>query len=148
MEMDDNYRDAVYRMYESSDVLFEKQQWFNVNYLAGYVLECYCKLILLMAVGQGYAFSGGQQKVRKFGHAVSELRDEVDFIRLGSCAVAGYCIDVQEVCPNILGEWNPNKRYGADSSVLNTEALAVKIHTEMEALMDMVIKMEVDGVLA
>ena len=51
MEMDDNYRDAVYRMYESSDVLFEKQQWFNANYLAGYVLECYCKLILLMAVG-------------------------------------------------------------------------------------------------
>ncbi len=41
MEMDDNYRNAVYRMYESSDVLFEKQQWFNANYLAGYVLECY-----------------------------------------------------------------------------------------------------------
>ncbi len=68
--MSDNYHDTVYRMYESSDILYKQKQWFNSN-----------------------------------------------------------------------------KRYGADSSILNKDNLALDIHAEIEELMDMVIKMEIDGVL-
>lgn len=145
--MPDNYHDTAYRMYESSDILYKKRQWFNANYLAGYVAECYCKLILLISVGQGHIFSNNRHNVRTFGHEVNDLKDEVDLISLEGCAVSSYCLDVQNVCPNILNNWNPNKRYEADNSMLNTDILAADIHTEVEELMDMIIKMEIDGVL-
>ena len=145
--MSDNYHDTVYRMYESSDILYKQKQWFNSNYLAGYVLECYCKLILLISVEQGHAFSGGHNSIKAFGHGLVELKDEIGLISLEGCAVSSYCIDVQSCCLNLINNWNPNKRYGADSSILNKDNLALDIHAEIEELMDMVIKMEVDGVL-
>lgn len=145
--MRDNYHDTVYRMYESSDILYKNQQWFNANYLAGYVLECYCKLILLMASQQGYSYSGHRHNVKEFKHNVNELKEEVELINLRGGLSAGYCLDVQSVCTNLLNSWNPNKRYEADSGILNNEALALRIHNEVEAIMDLIIKMEIDGVL-
>lgn len=139
--------DTVYRMYESSDLLYKQQQWFNANYLGGYVLECYCKLILMIASQQGYTFSKKRHNVRQFMHDVYELKDEVDLISLNGGLSSGYCLDVQNACTNLLNNWNPNKRYEADSGILNNEVLAEKIHTEVEILMDLIIKMEIDGVL-
>ncbi len=145
--MADNYHDAVYRMYESSDILYKKQQWFNANYLAGYILECYSKLILSLSAGQGHVFSHNYQHVRDFGHSLIDLKNELVLISFGGCAVSGYCLDIQNDCGNILANWNPNRRYEADSSILNTEELAADIRREAEKLMDMVITMEIDGVL-
>ena len=51
------------------------------------------------------------------------------------------------MCLEILDNWNPNKRYESNESILNTETLAGEIHREIEAITDMVIKMEIDGVL-
>lgn len=144
--MADNYHDTVYRMYESSDILYRKQQWFNANYLAGYVLECYCKLILLTASQHGYTFSNNRQEVMQFRHNVNDLKDEVELISLEGGLSSSYCLDVRTACMNLLNNWNPNKGYEADNSILNSEALAISIHTEVEALMDLIIKMEIDGV--
>ena len=121
--MSDNYHDTVYRMYESSDVLYKAQNWFNANYLAGYVLECYCKLILLISSNQGHDFSNNKHNVRVFGHDVNELKDEIDLISLEGCAISSYCLDVRSMCPEILDNWNPNKRYESNESILNTETL-------------------------
>ncbi len=145
MRVDDNYHDTVYRMYESSDILYKNQQWFNANYLAGYVLECYCKLMLLLASRQGYAFSNHRRDVRQFKHDVNELKEEIGLISREGGLSAGYCLDLQSACANLLEHWNPAKRYEPDSSKWNEEALAIRIHQEIEALMDMIIKMEIDG---
>ncbi len=147
MAANDNYHDTVYRMYESVDILYKKRQWFNANYLSGYILECYCKLILLISANEGHIFSNNRQNVMDFGHKVSDLKTELNLITFEGCAVSSYCLDVQSVCTNILNHWNPNKRYEADSSIWNTETLASDIHAEIELLMDMVIKMEIDGAL-
>lgn len=133
-------------MYESSDELYKRQQWFNANYLAGYVLECYCKLVLIMSRQQGYVFSNNRQSVRNFGHEISSLQDEVQLISMVGCGVSGYCINIQDLCSNLLCNWNPNKRYEADSHVLNSKTLADKIHIEIETLMNTIIQMEIDGV--
>ncbi|GFI48190.1 hypothetical protein IMSAGC019_03517 [Lachnospiraceae bacterium] len=145
--MADNYRDTAYRMYESSDILFQRQQWFNANYLAGYIAECYCKLVLGTAGEHGHSFSHGHRNLRDFGHRITELSDETAFIGFGGGTVSAYCLDMRMVCPNILNNWNPNRRYEGDGSALNSEGLALDIHAEREKLMDMIMKMEIDGVI-
>lgn len=145
--MPDNYHDTAYRMYDSSRLLYEKAQWFNANYLSGYILECYCKLVLILYSQDGRPFSGSHSTIRSFGHQLSDLKNEIDLISLTGCAASGYCLDILITCPNIYRNWNPNRRYEPDSSILNTESLAEKIHAETDALIDMIMQMEIDGVL-
>lgn len=145
--MNDDYRDTAYRMYESSDILFQRQQWFNANYLAGYIAECYCKLVLMASAEQGHSFSHERRNIRDFGHKIVDLNDETALVSFEGCAVSAYCLDMRSICPNILDHWNPNRRYEGDESVLNTDRMAADIHTERERLMDMIMKMEIDGVI-
>lgn len=145
--MPDNYQDTAYRMYDSSHLLFQKKQWFNANYLSGYILECYCKLVLTLYSQHGYSFSRGHSTLRSFGHKLSDLKNEIDLISLSGCAASSYCLDILSTCPNTLNEWDPKRRYEPDCSTLNTKTLAEKIHMETESLIDMIMKMDIDGVI-
>lgn len=87
--MADNYYDTVYRMYEASDLLFNNEQWFNANYLAGYVAECYCKLVLQISRQEGYCFHGGKNRERDFGHNVEEMHDEIALLALNGYPICG-----------------------------------------------------------
>lgn len=97
--------------------------------------------------GGGYTFSKSRHAVIEFKHHVRELKDEVELISMNGGLSSSYCLDVQNVCKNLLKYWNPYDRYKPDGHILNNKVLAEKIHTEVEALMELIIKMEIDGVL-
>ena len=42
-----NFLETMGRMYRSSRILYEKEQYYNCCYLCGYILECALKYILL-----------------------------------------------------------------------------------------------------
>ena len=144
--MADNYKDTVYRMSDSATVLHNNKKWFNTCYLAGYVAECYCKEILLLAEQEGYHFHSAGS-VREFSHKLDKLKDEVNLIALVAGVASAYCIDVQKECPTIYANWNPNKRYQSNNHMFNQEVNADKVMNEMQKLMKSIVQMEIDGVL-
>lgn len=144
--MTDYYKDTVYRMSDSAAVLHKNKMWFNTCYLAGYVAECYCKEILLLAEQEGYHFHNASS-VRNFSHKLDKLQDEVNLIAMVAGAASAYCIDVQTECPTIYANWDPNKRYQSNSYMFNQEAIADKVMEEMRKLMKCIVQMEIDGVL-
>lgn len=144
--MADNYKDTAYRMYDSAQVLYKDEMWFNTCYLAGYVAECYCKEILLLAAYNGYAFQNADN-VKKFSHKLDKLQDEVEIIAGMGGATSLYCHDIQSECPTIYANWNPLERYQSDSYIFNHKETADKMIEEMEMLMEYIIQMEIDGVL-
>lgn len=144
--MADNYKDTVYRMYESAQLLYKAKMWFNTCYLAGYVAECYCKEILLLAEHNGHTFHYATN-IREFSHKLDKLHDEVSIIASIGGAVSSYCLDIQSECPLIYTHWNPNKRYQSNSYVFSQEVVADKIIEEMKKLMSYIVQMEADGVL-
>lgn len=146
--MADNYHDTVYRMYEASDLLYRNTQWFNANYLAGYVLECYCKLILQISRQEGYEFQSGKTSEKGFRHHINEMLDEIGLMEIDGYSISAYCIEVAQVCPVLLENWNPFDRYESNSYILNSKEMGDCIHKELEVLIDQIIKMEVDGVLS
>jgi hypothetical protein len=141
----DNYKDTAYRMFESSEILYRNGQWFNANYLAGYVLECYCKLVLLYTLNCGETLSRGS--VRGYSHDIESMRDEIDLILLNGGNASQYCIDICNVCNGIIANWKPNYRYEASSHALNNNTLANDIKLEIASLIDLILTMEVDGVI-
>lgn len=132
-------------MIESSGVLYDNQQWFNANYLAGYVLECYCKLVLSYAIqiGQGV----GRNNVRGYSHSIKSMKDDIDCLMISGTQISSYCIDLHDACSNILTHWNPNNRYESNSHVLGDKVLAEDIKKEVKRLTELVLKMDVDGVI-
>lgn len=143
--MADNYKDTAYRMFESSEILYGKSQWFNANYLAGYVLECYCKLVLSYTLNCGETLSRGT--IRGYSHDINSMRNEIDLILLNGGTASQYCIDICNACNKIMANWNPNYRYEASSHALNNDILANDIKLETESLIELILTMEVDGVI-
>jgi hypothetical protein len=141
----DNYKDTAYRMYESSEILYKNKQWFNSNYLAGYVLECYCKLILSYTLSCGGVLS--RTTIRGYSHDIDSMRNDIDLILLSGGNASQYCIDICVKCSKIISNWNPNCRYENATHILNDSVLANDINLEIENLINLILKMEVDGVI-
>ena len=141
----DNYKDTIYRMHESSCILYDKEQWFNANYLAGYVLECYCKLVLNFAMELGIQLTRGSTK--SYSHDVYAMRNEIDLLMQSGATITKYCIDLNQKCSHIISNWHPNYRYEADSHALGRIDLSEQINKEIKILIDIILKMDVDGVI-
>lgn len=139
----DNYIDTAYRMYDSSLELKKVKQWLNACYLAGYIVECYCKLILQSAVNQGYCVSDSRLL---YSHKLEELGNEI-IIGLPGVVSASYCADVSSVCSSIVNGWGVSLRYAADSHVWNSEEIAERVLGEVDELMEIIMNMQLDGVI-
>lgn len=74
----DNFKDALFRMYEGADVLYDNSQWINFAYLAGYVAECYCKLIACSPLL--YAETGIHVTGKSLGHKLVDLKGKINTI--------------------------------------------------------------------
>lgn len=143
--MADNFKDTAYRMYESSGILFKDKQWFNANYLAGYILECYCKLVLTCELSCGGSLT--RASVRGYSHNINELRNEVDLILLTGGTASQYCINICTECNELYLNWNPKFRYEDDTYIFNDSLLAKSINDEINRIIYIVLQMEVDGVI-
>ncbi len=141
---DDCYRDAVCRLYDGSCLLYKNEQWLNSCYFAGLTLECYAKLLLDVATDLG-EYTG--QPPRRYSHNVKGLKDAVCLLNMGECSVSSYCEDLSVLCPILIGQWNVNMRYWPDTSDWNTKDKADQVQKEIDGLIEIVIRMQVDGVI-
>lgn len=141
----DNFKDTAYRMYEDVEVLQKNSRWFNCCYLSGYVVECYCKLVLDNAITNGIAIR--KSSVRAYSHNVNDMEIDLRNISISNNILSQYCLDLNIVCNNILNNWNPLNRYNNSTSDWNKEENAEKYKNEIESVLEQIISMELDGVI-
>ena len=100
--MADNFIDTAERMNVSCKMLHGASQFHNAFYFAGYVVECYLKLL---------AYSGSR---RSWGHDIIKMNEDLQYA-VSSAATSAifrkYVLDIAADCPIIHTNWNPVKRY-------------------------------------
>ena len=146
--MPDNFFVASERMYDSSKVLHESNQFHNACYLAGYVLECYGKILIEKAMG-------GRPK--DYGHDLRKMDTELGYFLTSSSAGGGsfrkYYFDSAVQCPGLRGGmagagidgWNPFNRYS--DSVNWGQIASGHFQNEREICFEKIVEMYIDGVI-
>lgn len=140
----DDYKDTAYRMYEDAEILLNNNKWFNTCYLSGYVLECYCKLVLHNAMLQGDIT---QKPLKSYSHKVSRMESDISTVQILGNQLAKYCLDLSCDCSNMLAEWDPINRYKSNNGDWDNENKARQYKAECEILMEQILSMELDGVI-
>ena len=85
--------------------------------------------------------------VRGYSHDVHAMRDEIDLLMQSGTTVTKYYIDLNLKCSHIIANWHPEKRYEADSHPLGSADLSNEINKEIKILIDIILKMDIDGVI-
>lgn len=132
----DNYYDTAIRMYKSAQSLHVNQEFHNSCYVAGYVIECYVKIIYNLMSGLNPAHS----------HNILNLNNQcLQYIASGNATNQAYFVDSTTNFSNVLLQWSPvNSRY---TEILN-EFLETDSHNfqgEIEIAMNEIAKMKIDG---
>jgi HEPN domain-containing protein len=136
----DNYYDTAKRMQKSSKILFNNQEYHNSCYLAGYVIECYAKII----IGLSYTFNANDLK--SFGHDLKEMNKEFHYI-FNHSSISAYIKDLKINFENITkgnSKWNPNKRY-INQNLEWTESNAKDYQNEIIIAMQTLAQMKLNG---
>lgn len=108
----DNYYNTANRMFKSSQTLHSNQEFHNSCYLAGYVIECYAKII----IGLTYGFN--TVDLKEFGHDLKQMGKEFQYIYSYS-SFSSYMLEMPTDFSKILSgsaKWNPIKRYSDTSN--------------------------------
>jgi hypothetical protein len=141
----DNYFLAADRLYEDSSILNNNNRWFSACYLAGYVLECYCKVILIV-----YNLKTYEDLKIKYGHDLAKLNEEIRNSISKLPPSAKYIIDLKIECPNIYSgaqKWNPVKRYCCDKGFWDDSFITKNFIDEATKVMKILRLMKFDGVI-
>lgn len=137
----DNFYDTAKRMYKSSEILHRNNDFHNSCYLAGYVIECYAKII----VGLSYGFSN-EEIAKEFSHDLKKLNKELQYI-LSNSQFSAYIVDMNTSFITIIKEnlkWNPIKRYTISSSCWN-QANSNNFQGEIQLAIQKLTQMQLDG---
>lgn len=136
----DNYYDTSNRMFKSSKSLHSNKEFHNSCYLAGYVIECYAKII----IGISYGFNSTDLK--EFRHDLQKMRREFQYILLHS-SISSYMLDISTDLTTISSgnsRWDPMKRYcDTRSEWLEVNSNAYQI--EMTFAMQKIAQLKLDG---
>jgi HEPN domain-containing protein len=136
--MPDNFLVTAERMHDSSKLLHDANHYHNACYTAGYVAECYLKILVRLVSGNP----------RQYGHDVVRLFNDIDNqINTASTAthLRNYLIDMRINCPNIYN-WNPNKRY-EDNGNWDNNTMSNSFQQEQEICFAKIISMYIDGLI-
>lgn len=104
----DNFYDTAKRMHKSSEILHNAGDFHNACYLAGYVVECYGKIL----VGLSYGFTH-QEIAKEFAHDLKKLNKELQYL-FSNSSFSSYIVDMGTDFNTLLSgnyKWNPIKRY-------------------------------------
>ncbi|HEO64409.1 MAG TPA: hypothetical protein ENI73_00920 [Spirochaetes bacterium] len=143
----DNYYLTAGRSFRSSHILHENDEFHMACYLAGYVIECYAKCVVMIVQGA----NSNQRK--KFGHNLEKLNKEIDYL-LNDSTISGlidskYLISIKIDCPTILighNKWDPLNRYD-DSGYWDNENTSLSYQNEIKNVMNILKLMRTDGIL-
>ncbi|PXW13632.1 hypothetical protein C8D70_10836 [Chryseobacterium sp. CBTAP 102] len=133
----DNFSETLKRMHKSSKTLHNNLDFHNSCYLAGYVIECYAKIIL----GMHHNTSGST-----YGHNIANMQREISYI-IAHSSLSPYMVDMNINFPKIITgsrKWHPIKRY-IESTSQWVEANSIDYQKEIDIAMKKITKMEIDG---
>lgn len=137
--MADNFYATAKRMYKSSKTLHDNSEYHNACYLAGYVVECYAKIV----VGLSYGFTPSEL-AKEFSHDLKKLNKELQYIITHS-SYSPYIVDMRSDFATLLlnvAKWHPIKRYSSNTwSQQNSNTF----QTEIQLAMQKLAQMELDG---
>lgn len=148
----DNYFITAERMMENVEILSsspiskgEKNRWFIICYLCGYIPECYGKLI--MSAFMGYS----EVELKKiYGHELKRVNEDVNVLPYLISSSAKYCMDLKIECSSILygnQKWHPEKRYCAEKGLWDTKSISEIFMKEAKKIMEIIYNMKLDGVI-
>lgn len=138
--MPDNFFISAERMHDSSQKLHETHHYHNACYLAGYVGECYLKILIMKALSH--------RQPRQYGHKIHEMDVDLQYASTNMPTIGSfrhYLINMASDCPNIHA-WNPGKRYD-DSSGWETEIASQSFQEEQKKCFHQVATMFVAGII-
>lgn len=148
--MGDNFYNASRRFYKSSKKLHDNDEYFNACYLAGYIVECYGKLVLTAGLG---STPEELAKARYIGHDLKKLKKDLNYWVADPflCSVLHpkYIMDLSTECPTILrGEkrWHPIARYMENDNHWDNNCSDL-FQDESKKAMKLVVRMKMDGVI-
>jgi hypothetical protein len=132
----DNFYNTANRMYKSSKILHGDQDFHNSCYLAGYVIECYIKIMHQLLSGQNPPLI----------HNIAVLNSRcLQYIASGNSSNQTYFMDSSANFSTILQKWNPvNTRYCEVTNEL-IEQDSISFQNEVELAMKKIAKMKLDG---
>ncbi len=133
----DNFYDTANRMYKSSQILHNNNEYHNACYMAGYVVECYTKIIVGL-------FSTNIP--RSYSHNLSNLNIALQHILSGNSSLSPYILNGSLDFVTILSNWNPvNLRYIGNANSLNTQSLSISFQNEIQLAMQKLAELQIDG---
>jgi hypothetical protein len=138
--MPDNFFMTAERMHDSSKNLHSATHYHNACYLAGYVMECYGKILVQKAV---------IRNPKMYSHNVVNINtDLIAYLASSSASTAfwrKYIIDISLECPAMLRGWNPNHRY--EDAILWNDHASENYQKEQEKCFEKIIEMHLDGLI-
>lgn len=137
----DNFYDTAKRMHKSSETLHSNGEFHNSCYVAGYVIECYAKII----VGLTYGFSQNEL-AKEFSHDLKKLSKEIQYI-LSDSQYSAYIVDMNSNFGTLLSgnsKWNPMKRYILSSECWG-QVNSNNFQSEIQFAMMKLTQMQIDG---
>jgi hypothetical protein len=136
----DHYFDTAKRMCKSSKTLHDNDEYHNACYMAGYVIECYAKIIVCLS----YGFTPND--MIEFRHNLRRLDTELQYILNQSSPFSSYIVDMREDFSKILRgqrKWDPNKRYFANNVAFSNQN-SIDYQAEITAAMTILTQMSID----
>jgi hypothetical protein len=137
----DNFYDTAKRMHKSSETLHNNNEFHNACYLAGYVVECYAKII----VGLSYKLTQ-EELAKEFSHDLKKLNIELQYI-LSHSQYSAYIVDMNTDFISLISgnlKWNPEKRYVVSSNNWN-KSNSDNFQNEIQVAMQKLTQIELDG---
>lgn len=139
----DNFYNTAIRIQKDVDILSSSNQsYFNTCYLAGYILECYGKLLILA--------HDSTVCVKDYGHDLNKINKKIVNDISVNGTYAKYCLDLKTECKAIAigqSKWSPIKRYEDTSSIWNQKTTADNYINESKKIINVIETMKIDGVI-
>jgi hypothetical protein len=135
--MADDFYATAKRMHKSSKTLHNNSEYHNACYLAGYVVECYAKIVVQVF---------GTRSPRTFGHNINNLNTELGNLLTGNSSLSDYILDGPNDFSSILTYWNPvSMRYRSDANTISNQNISDNFQNEVQLAMAKLAQMKLDG---
>ncbi|MBK7524410.1 MAG: hypothetical protein IPI53_09680 [Saprospiraceae bacterium] len=135
--MPDNFIKTAERMRDSSMVLHSKEHFHNACYLAGYVCECYLKVIVQN--------DPNLRRPRTFRHSITDMIYAITSATTIPAQFRPFILNLNVDCASLIANWNPNNRY--DDASGWDQAKSNQFQIEMEKCFDKVADMYISQII-
>lgn len=134
--MEEDFVSAAARHLDDSEHLLSESRVDNAGYLAGYVVECSIKAVIMC---------GGGPHPKQYGHDLALLgREALDLALLLSPSLRCYRPETIDEITQGSGDWQPSWRYAATGDLTQQKAQEI-VESGKKAFEQLIIPIVLDG---